>query len=414
MNRICVYTCLTGEYEKLSEIKKESGIDYICYTNNKKIISNTWNVKYIDSDEKLGNHKLARKIKILGTEELKKYDIVVWCDAQITFTKSIKKFIKQFVDIKTYDLVGLKHYCREKVFDEIDACLVSKKDSFESLKKSQEYLVNNNYPDNNGLMETGVIFRDFKNEKVQASMKLWFEILSKYSHRDQLSFNFSAWKNNLKVNLLEINQWDNEFFKAGVHTPYKIECDIIKFNNDLLHEKKEETIFIENGNLKLKLKFEKHVNKVWILPKYNGMITFTKFKNKHKNCIINCFNCANLAGDVVFSSYPIIEVKLHGDVSINIPVLFDNGVCNYTSVATKLHNDLADKVDYIRRIEEEKELLQDKNSLLTAENNKLLNEFKLLKESEVKYRTNYENIVKSRRWKIINGIANIFSFKNKK
>ena len=48
MGKICVYTCITGDYDNLIEIKnKEKNIDYYCFTNNKSIKSNTWNVIYI-------------------------------------------------------------------------------------------------------------------------------------------------------------------------------------------------------------------------------------------------------------------------------------------------------------------------------------------------------------------------------
>ena len=48
-NKICVYTCITGDYDNPKEIPKlEKGIDYYCFTNNKKIKSNTWNVIYIN------------------------------------------------------------------------------------------------------------------------------------------------------------------------------------------------------------------------------------------------------------------------------------------------------------------------------------------------------------------------------
>ena len=39
-NKICVYTCITGDYDNPKEILKlEKGIDYYCFTNNKKIKS---------------------------------------------------------------------------------------------------------------------------------------------------------------------------------------------------------------------------------------------------------------------------------------------------------------------------------------------------------------------------------------
>ena len=43
--KICVYTCMTGNYDSIKEIpKKEAGIDYYCFTNNKNVKSNTWKV----------------------------------------------------------------------------------------------------------------------------------------------------------------------------------------------------------------------------------------------------------------------------------------------------------------------------------------------------------------------------------
>ena len=43
MEKICVYTCITGNYDDLKEVKvKEDNIDYICFTNNKGLSSNSW------------------------------------------------------------------------------------------------------------------------------------------------------------------------------------------------------------------------------------------------------------------------------------------------------------------------------------------------------------------------------------
>ena len=50
--KICVYTCITGDYDNLHEIKKkEKDIDYYLFTNNKNIKSKTWKVIYIENEE---------------------------------------------------------------------------------------------------------------------------------------------------------------------------------------------------------------------------------------------------------------------------------------------------------------------------------------------------------------------------
>ena len=86
MNKICVYTCITGNYDNLIEINKEKGIDYLCFTNNKKIKSKSWKIIYIE-DKKLTNVELARKVKILGNEITNKYDITIWKDGNQYFKK---------------------------------------------------------------------------------------------------------------------------------------------------------------------------------------------------------------------------------------------------------------------------------------------------------------------------------------
>ncbi len=69
-NKICVYTCITGNYDKIKELDfKEEGIDYYFFTNNKNLTSKTWKVIYIENDG-LDNIRLARKIKVLGHEIL--------------------------------------------------------------------------------------------------------------------------------------------------------------------------------------------------------------------------------------------------------------------------------------------------------------------------------------------------------
>ena len=78
MEKICVYTCITGNYDQVVEFPdlKEDNIAYYLFTNNKSIKSSFWNVVYIN-DAELDNIRLARKIKILGHSVLNKYDITV-------------------------------------------------------------------------------------------------------------------------------------------------------------------------------------------------------------------------------------------------------------------------------------------------------------------------------------------------
>ncbi len=215
-NKIAVYTCITGDYDNLKEIPKiEKGIDYYCFTNNKKIKSNTWNVIYIE-DEKLSNVQLARKIKILGHELINDYDILLWMDGAVTFKKNIKDFINTYLDKKDV-FVAFKHGERDNIKDEAYACYRFDKESKENINKILKFYKEENYPFNNGLIESTVYIKRPKEKIVQETMKLWFSMILKYSTRDQLSFNYCIYKTGLKVKWINEKVFSNKWFNWDNH-----------------------------------------------------------------------------------------------------------------------------------------------------------------------------------------------------
>lgn len=108
MNKICLYTAITGSYDNLKDIKyKEDSIDYICFTNNKNIKSDTWQVRYIDED--LDNLTLARKIKIIGYKYLTNYDITIWIDGAFQLQQPVTNYLNDLCELDKYDLVYINH-----------------------------------------------------------------------------------------------------------------------------------------------------------------------------------------------------------------------------------------------------------------------------------------------------------------
>lgn len=212
MNKICVYTCITGDYDDLKEIEhKEKGIDYYCFTNNKMIQSNTWKVIYIE-DNKLSNHILSRKIKILGHELINDYDIQVWMDASVVFKKNIIDFINKYYNEDIAPFSAFKHEKRNCIYEEARECIKLGKDSLESVEKQIKFLEENKYPKNNGLCEMTVFIRNPKDKLVKETMKLWFNIVSNYSKRDQLSFNYCVYKTGMKINIINEKVFSNDWF----------------------------------------------------------------------------------------------------------------------------------------------------------------------------------------------------------
>ena len=216
MNKVCVYTCITGDYDSLKKLNYfDKKYDYICFTNNKNISSDFWNVIYIS--ENLDNLTLARKIKILGHEELDKYDMTIWLDGAIQLRKPLSAFVKDCCDLKNYDMVGFNHRDRNCIYDEIDTCVYLSKETVENAKRVDNFLRKQKYPEHNGLIESTVLVRKNNNE-VKKLMNLWFDMLIKFSRRDQLSFNYCLWKNPVRIQMLDMNVFDNDYFVHMGHS----------------------------------------------------------------------------------------------------------------------------------------------------------------------------------------------------
>jgi len=216
--KICVYTCITGNYDNLNEINKnvyEKNIDYYCFTNNNNIKSDTWKVIYIE-DKEISNQLLARKNKILGNDIVNKYDIIVWVDGNTIIKRKISDFIKEQTNIEKYDISFFKHRFRDCIYDEAIECVKMKKDKKEIIKEQIDFLSKDKYPRHNGLFETTVFVRK-NNCKVKETLEKWYEMVSTKSIRDQLSINWVVYKNDISVYTINMNVFSNDYFEVISH-----------------------------------------------------------------------------------------------------------------------------------------------------------------------------------------------------
>lgn len=217
MEKICVYTCITGNYDDLKEVRINEGIDYICFTNNKKIKSETWRIIYIE-DNKLDNHYLSRKIKMLGDPYLdKNYTLSIYVDASIIFKKSVKEFLSNYFDLEKDLLAACKHSVRNSIKEEAVACIEQKKDNEKTIRRQLSFYQEENFADNLGLLEMTLIIKRHNNPLVRKTMKLWFEMILKYSKRDQLSFMYCLFKTKLPFRVIPLNVWSNEYIEFTPH-----------------------------------------------------------------------------------------------------------------------------------------------------------------------------------------------------
>lgn len=76
---------------------------------------------------------------------------------------------------------------------------------------------NEGYPEHNGLIDSGILVRELKNQKVINLMETWWQEVLHGSKRDQLSFNYACWKNDFVYDTADLFIYGNDYVKSYNH-----------------------------------------------------------------------------------------------------------------------------------------------------------------------------------------------------
>lgn len=199
--KIAVYSCITGGYDNIIEpFFSIDGVDYIMFTDNKKISTDKWQIVPIPKDiAKLKNNLLInRYIKmhpnIVGTQ----YDYSLYIDGNICVVSNIRNMINAINPKTGFALHG--HISRDCIYDEIQVCKNMKKGNIEKLIEQANRYQTAGFPRHYGLLEATVILTDLHNPiALDLQNKWWHEFLNSESRRDQIALPYILWQNKIPI-----------------------------------------------------------------------------------------------------------------------------------------------------------------------------------------------------------------------
>ena len=385
----CVYTCITGNYDEPKTLKyKEQGYDYFCFTNNKELKSDFWNVIYLD--EELDDRTLSRKVKILDYKYLKDYDLSICMDGSVEIRKPIDEFINNVCDLENYDMCSFVHKYRDCIYDEINANIIYNKESIEKLEKLEKFLLEENYPKHNGLTENTVLVRKH-NKNVNDLMDLWYEMVIKYSTRDQLSFNYCLWKNPIKIQMINMPVMDNLYFYNNAHNDTHKDDIMLYFGDSSTfdyHNVKHIKYNYDELRKGIKIKIPYDISTLDITFK-ERCLKFNSIKIINEGIEIYKYNTYIFNGVEYFYDKPIVRLSgdMHKDEELNLIV-----------DAQSVSND--EMIDLIKTM-----TLQDINNKinLKEKDEKISNLGGIINELTYKNQKKdeqYNNLINSTSWKI--------------
>lgn len=213
-NKKVIYTCITGGYDKIIEPKCTSeGFDYVCFTDNENFKSDIWDIRPLpDETSGLTTVKKQRYVKTHPHILFEEYDVSIWVDGNIEIKGNLNKFVEKNIKEDCSVFVPT-HPSRNCIYMEEKAVLTIRKDKKENTRPQIERYKSEGFPAHNGLLQSNILLRKHNDEDCIALMEDWWKEIERGSHRDQLSFNYVAWKHpEIMVTYLDKKIYDSEWF----------------------------------------------------------------------------------------------------------------------------------------------------------------------------------------------------------
>lgn len=231
MNKNVIYTAIFGGYDTLQEPKViPEGWDFVCFTDQ-KIQSKNWAVRVVKPTEE-DSTRNARKYKILPHRYVGGYETSIWIDGNLLVRGDVNELVETYLqgtNMAVFDHAYAQHRDRGRTLDALHSvdeqldkliAMVAKgrqKDDPELMQEQYGAYKKDGFPDKNGILLSMILLRRHNAPDVIAAMELWWQELKQWSKRDQLSFNYAAWKTGLDFTYIPENARENTYF---LHRPH--------------------------------------------------------------------------------------------------------------------------------------------------------------------------------------------------
>jgi GT2 family glycosyltransferase len=192
--KIAVYTAIFGDYDHLKP-REFDDVDHICFTDQRHLSVKGWRIRQVQglpspmsADDRV---RLARRFKALPHTILPEYQIWLWQDANLELNYHPGKLVAEY--LQNADLATFQHQKRNCIYDEARVCAELRKDDAEKIFPQVSRYQAEGYPRNYGLIWSALIIRR-NTAEIRALNEAWWSEMTAGSRRDQLSFNYVAWR----------------------------------------------------------------------------------------------------------------------------------------------------------------------------------------------------------------------------
>lgn len=202
-----VYTCMFGYSEHFEDIEyNDPDVDYICFTDDPYLKSDVWQFVVVN-DTSTDPARVSKRHKHLPHVYLPQYEESIYVDNTVKLKVEPTEVFNRFGG---HSMVLVRHP-RDCIYAEAAEVIRLQYDDPEIVRRQMQIYRNEGYPERNGLNACCFIVRNHRCTLMQAACNLWNKHTYDYSKRDQLSWNYCAWKLNFSFTTSE-HLKDNSLF----------------------------------------------------------------------------------------------------------------------------------------------------------------------------------------------------------
>ena len=189
--KIAVLTASIGSVAPAEVNVKHESADYFAFVETELVEDTMWTplpVSTFSCDYRYANRRNAKVYKVLPHMFVPGYDYYIWIDSTHAVKQDPIEIIETY--LKDSDIALFNHPERSCVYEEAELIKQVNFDYPHLVDEQMEFYISEKYPRKNGLYELPC--RIQKNTpQIQALMLTWWELICKYSSRDQLSLPYA-------------------------------------------------------------------------------------------------------------------------------------------------------------------------------------------------------------------------------
>ncbi len=197
-----VYTCISNDYDDINELAAYKFInfdwDYICFTDNTEHITQKqigiWEIYPFHYNNPKDATRNARWHKTHPHILFPNYDESIWIDGNINILTS---FLFDEIKRRNMNFIFPKHFKNVSAYEEYED--VVSLDDPKLIEAEKQFLLSEGMPENLGVVESNILYRRHNEVPLKSIDEEWWNMIEKYSKRDQLALPYILWKHNYSI-----------------------------------------------------------------------------------------------------------------------------------------------------------------------------------------------------------------------